>query len=52
MNSRLAVNADSNVWIGAWWVSFVAGAILCFVIAIPVLAFPAALPGIVDRSNY
>ena len=33
------------MWVGAWWIGFLAAAVVCFVIAIPLLAFPAALPG-------
>ncbi|XP_031786219.1 solute carrier organic anion transporter family member 4A1 isoform X3 [Nasonia vitripennis] len=41
----LGLTPDSNVWIGAWWVGFLAAAVICFVIALPLLAFPAVLPG-------
>ncbi|XP_011349076.1 solute carrier organic anion transporter family member 4A1 isoform X1 [Ooceraea biroi] len=44
-SSTIGLIPDSNVWIGAWWIGFLAAAVICFVIAIPVLAFPAALPG-------
>lgn len=39
------MTSNSNVWIGAWWIGFVGAGIICFVIAIPILAFPASLPG-------
>ncbi|KMQ96155.1 solute carrier organic anion transporter family member 4a1 [Lasius niger] len=42
---RIGLTPDSNVWIGAWWIGFLAAAVICFIIAVPVLAFPAALPG-------
>ncbi|XP_034951398.1 solute carrier organic anion transporter family member 4A1 isoform X2 [Chelonus insularis] len=41
----IGMTPDSNVWIGAWWIGFVGAAVICFVVAIPLLAFPAALPG-------
>ncbi|XP_025992017.1 solute carrier organic anion transporter family member 4A1 isoform X2 [Solenopsis invicta] len=44
-SSTIGLTSDSNVWIGAWWIGFLAAAVICFVIAIPVLAFPAVLPG-------
>lgn len=47
MNFRIGLTSDSNVWIGAWWIGFLAAAVICFVIAIPVLAFPAVLPGMI-----
>ncbi|XP_024944928.1 solute carrier organic anion transporter family member 4A1 isoform X2 [Cephus cinctus] len=43
--SSLGLTPDSNVWVGAWWIGFLAVAVICFVIAIPLLAFPAILPG-------
>ncbi|XP_047357253.1 solute carrier organic anion transporter family member 4A1 isoform X8 [Vespa velutina] len=42
---RIGLTPDSNVWVGAWWIGFLAAAVICFVIAIPLLAFPPALPG-------
>ncbi|XP_032677729.1 solute carrier organic anion transporter family member 4A1 isoform X1 [Odontomachus brunneus] len=44
-SSTIGLTPDSNVWIGAWWIGFLAAAVICFIIAVPVLAFPAALPG-------
>lgn len=44
-STTIGLTPDNNVWIGAWWIGFLAAAVICFVIAIPVLAFPAALPG-------
>ncbi|XP_011505517.1 PREDICTED: solute carrier organic anion transporter family member 4A1 [Ceratosolen solmsi marchali] len=41
----IGLTPDSNVWIGAWWVGFLAATVICFVIALPLLAFPAILPG-------
>lgn len=41
----IGLTPDNNVWIGAWWIGFLVAAVICFIIAIPVLAFPAALPG-------
>ncbi|XP_016905153.1 solute carrier organic anion transporter family member 4A1 isoform X2 [Apis cerana] len=43
--SKIGLTPNSNVWVGAWWIGFLAAAVLCFIIAIPILAFPAALPG-------
>ncbi|XP_015183411.1 PREDICTED: solute carrier organic anion transporter family member 4A1 isoform X3 [Polistes dominula] len=43
--TTIGLTPDSNVWVGAWWIGFLAAAVICFVIAIPLLAFPAALPG-------
>ncbi|KAK8780948.1 hypothetical protein V5799_017711 [Amblyomma americanum] len=35
----------SKVWVGAWWVGFVAAACLALLVAIPLSAFPKELPG-------
>ncbi|XP_076662567.1 organic anion transporting polypeptide 26F isoform X1 [Halictus rubicundus] len=43
--SKIGLTPESNVWVGAWWIGFLAAAVLSFIIAIPILAFPAALPG-------
>ncbi|XP_029156847.1 solute carrier organic anion transporter family member 4A1 isoform X2 [Nylanderia fulva] len=44
-STTIGLTPDSNVWIGAWWIGFLAAAVVCFIIAVPVLAFPAILPG-------
>ncbi|XP_008554726.1 solute carrier organic anion transporter family member 4A1 isoform X1 [Microplitis demolitor] len=41
----IGMTPDSNVWIGAWWIGFVAATIVCIIVAIPIIAFPASLPG-------
>ncbi|XP_043288707.1 solute carrier organic anion transporter family member 4A1 isoform X2 [Venturia canescens] len=43
--ATIGLTPDSNVWIGAWWIGFLAAAVICFAVAIPLLAFPAILPG-------
>lgn len=43
--SSVGMTPDSNVWVGAWWIGFLAAALICFVVAVPLLAFPAGLPG-------
>jgi hypothetical protein len=42
---RLGLTPNSNVWVGAWWIGFLLAAILCAILALPLLAFPHALPG-------
>ncbi|XP_066601024.1 solute carrier organic anion transporter family member 4A1 [Prorops nasuta] len=49
--STIGLTPDSNVWIGAWWIGFLAAAVICFIIAIPILAFPHALPGWEDLAK-
>ncbi|KAJ8670806.1 hypothetical protein QAD02_002065 [Eretmocerus hayati] len=41
----VGLTPDNTVWIGAWWIGFVFATVICFLIAIPLLAFPPALPG-------
>jgi hypothetical protein len=48
---RLGLTPESNVWVGAWWIGFLLSAILCGLLALPLLAFPASLPGKCP-SNY
>lgn len=43
--TRLGITPVSSVWIGAWWVGFILSAVLCLVVAVPLLAFPYELPG-------
>ncbi|XP_033209479.1 solute carrier organic anion transporter family member 4A1 isoform X2 [Belonocnema kinseyi] len=43
--ASIGITPHSNVWIGAWWIGFLGSAVVCFIIAIPLLAFPAILPG-------
>lgn len=40
----LGLTPYSKVWVGAWWCGFVIMAIFCFLLAIPILGFPPALP--------
>jgi hypothetical protein len=42
---RLGLTPNSNVWVGAWWIGFLLSAVMCTILAMPVLAFPSALPG-------
>ncbi|CAB3384981.1 Hypothetical predicted protein [Cloeon dipterum] len=43
--AELGLTPDSNLWIGAWWIGFVTSAAVCALLAVPLLAFPAMLPG-------
>ncbi|XP_062547204.1 solute carrier organic anion transporter family member 4A1 isoform X2 [Armigeres subalbatus] len=44
-SSTLGLTPHSKVWVGAWWIGFVFMAAFCLVLAIPILAYPRALPG-------
>ncbi|KAI8437946.1 hypothetical protein MSG28_010612 [Choristoneura fumiferana] len=37
----LGITPVSSVWIGAWWVGFLLSALLCLIVAFPLLAFPS-----------
>ncbi|XP_026319566.1 solute carrier organic anion transporter family member 4A1 [Hyposmocoma kahamanoa] len=51
-SETLGVTPVSSVWIGAWWVGFILSAVLCLIVAIPLLAFPYELPGAAEiRSS-
>ncbi|XP_062700013.1 solute carrier organic anion transporter family member 4A1-like [Aedes albopictus] len=44
-SSTLGLTPHSKVWVGAWWIGFVFMAAFCLLLAIPILAYPRALPG-------
>ncbi|XP_055547959.1 solute carrier organic anion transporter family member 4A1 [Wyeomyia smithii] len=44
-SSILGLTPHSKVWVGAWWIGFVFMAAFCLLLAIPILAYPRALPG-------
>jgi organic anion transporter 4A len=41
----MGMTPESKVWVGAWWLGFVVFSFICFVIAIPLIAYPKRLPG-------
>ncbi|XP_022104544.1 solute carrier organic anion transporter family member 4A1-like [Acanthaster planci] len=38
------VTSSDPAWVGAWWIGFVIGAILSYIVAIPMSGFPTELP--------
>ncbi|XP_013188543.2 solute carrier organic anion transporter family member 4A1 [Amyelois transitella] len=44
-SETIGITPLSSVWIGAWWVGFILSAVLCLIVAVPLLAFPYELPG-------
>ncbi|XP_055641042.1 solute carrier organic anion transporter family member 4A1 [Toxorhynchites rutilus septentrionalis] len=44
-SSSLGLTPHSKVWVGAWWIGFVFMAAFCLLLALPILAYPRALPG-------
>nr|XP_040237134.2 solute carrier organic anion transporter family member 4A1 [Anopheles coluzzii] len=43
--TTLGLTPHSKVWVGAWWIGFVFMAAFCLLLAVPILAYPPALPG-------
>lgn len=43
--SRLGLTPESKVWVGAWWIGFLIFSFVCFLVAIPLIAYPKTLPG-------
>lgn len=43
--AEIGITPISSVWVGAWWIGFIAAALLCFLLALPLMAFPAEMPG-------
>ncbi|XP_061708271.1 solute carrier organic anion transporter family member 4A1 [Cydia pomonella] len=50
-SEALGITPVSSVWIGAWWVGFLLSALLCLIVAVPLLAFPYELPGAEEIRN-
>ncbi|XP_026470716.1 solute carrier organic anion transporter family member 4A1-like [Ctenocephalides felis] len=48
---KIGLTPQSNVWIGAWWIGFIFGAIICFLLALPIIAYPSSLPGSEELRN-
>uniref|UniRef100_A0A336MXI9 Solute carrier organic anion transporter family member n=1 Tax=Culicoides sonorensis TaxID=179676 RepID=A0A336MXI9_CULSO len=42
--TELGISPASKSFVGAWWLGFVVMALFCFLLAIPILAFPPSLP--------
>lgn len=39
------VTPENPLWVGAWWIGFLAGGAAALVIALPILGYPRQLPG-------
>lgn len=44
-NMRTEMTPDNPLWVGAWWIGFIAAGVACLVVALPILAYPRELPG-------
>ncbi|XP_070533590.1 solute carrier organic anion transporter family member 4C1-like [Ptychodera flava] len=48
LQDEVTITLSDPTWVGCWWVGFLLGAILCWISAIPMGAFPTELP---DTKN-
>ncbi|XP_064482717.1 solute carrier organic anion transporter family member 4A1-like [Ornithodoros turicata] len=42
--SKHGLTADSKVWVGAWWLGYLIGSALSFIVALPISLLPKQLP--------
>lgn len=42
--SKLGLTSESRVWVGAWWLGYLVGSILSFIVAFPTSLLPKQLP--------
>lgn len=47
----MGLTPQSNVWVGAWWIGFLAMSVLNIFIGLAFLGFPARLPGAQDLER-
>ncbi|XP_030625898.1 solute carrier organic anion transporter family member 4A1 [Chanos chanos] len=45
INQTTELTPESPLWVGAWWIGFLAGGAAALIIAIPILGYPRQLPG-------
>ncbi len=44
-HDRTEMTPENPLWVGAWWIGFLAGGAAALIIAIPILGYPRQLPG-------
>ena len=42
---RTELTPENPLWVGAWWIGFLAGGAAALLIALPILGYPRQLPG-------
>lgn len=42
---RTELTPENPLWVGAWWIGFLAGGAAALLIAFPILGYPQQLPG-------
>lgn len=45
MNMRTEMTPENPLWVGAWWIGFLAGGAACLLVAFPIAGYPRELPG-------
>ncbi|XP_062316370.1 solute carrier organic anion transporter family member 4A1 isoform X1 [Osmerus eperlanus] len=45
IHQRTELTPENPLWVGAWWVGFLAGGAAALLIALPILGYPRQLPG-------
>lgn len=45
LSLRTKLTPENPLWVGAWWIGFLAGGAAALVIALPILGYPRQLPG-------
>lgn len=45
INQTTELTPENPLWVGAWWIGFLAGGAAALVIALPILGYPRQLPG-------
>nr|XP_053651830.1 solute carrier organic anion transporter family member 4A1-like [Cherax quadricarinatus] len=43
--TRLGLRANSDLWLGGWWIGFLVSGTISILISWPIMAFPSHLPG-------
>lgn len=42
---RTDMTPENPLWVGAWWIGFLAGGAAALLVAFPILGYPRQLPG-------
>ncbi|KAF7648717.1 hypothetical protein LDENG_00152860 [Lucifuga dentata] len=45
VNQKTDLTPENPLWVGAWWIGFLAGGAASLVVALPILGYPQQLPG-------
>lgn len=48
---RTELTPENPLWVGAWWIGFLAGGAASLVIALPILGYPRQLPGATHKPK-